>query len=119
MISFIYDIDKATRGKNILDIIFTNTCSRGNDAVGSDELSDHDVIINHTDLTTPAKADKADDDSVEIQRLDTRKMNVNKSKILLSNTNWHQELSNMKAHDQKERLIKLLTEKMKEAGATI
>ena len=43
----------------------------------------------------------------------------NKCKILLSNINWHQELSNMKAHDQKERLIKLLTENMKEAGATI
>ena len=112
-------VDKATRGKNILDIIFTNTCSRGIDVVGANELSDHNVIINHTDLTAPAKADKAVDDSPEIKRLDTRKMNINKCKILLSNTNWHQELSNMKAHDQKERLIKLLTEKMKEAGATI
>ena len=111
-------VDKAVRGKNILDIIFTKTCSRGINVVEANELSDNNVIINHTDLTAPAKEYKADDDSPEIKRLDTRKMNINKCKILLANTNWHQELSNMKAHDQKERLIQLLTEKMKEAGAT-
>ena len=31
-------VDKATRGKNILDIIFTNSRSRGIDVVGANEL---------------------------------------------------------------------------------
>ena len=110
-------VDKATRGKNILDIIFTNSRSRGIDVVGANELPDHNVIINHTDLTAPAIADKADDDSPEIKILDTREMNVNKCKIMLANTNWHQELRNMKTHEQTARYIPVLTEKMTKAGA--
>ena len=36
---------------------------------------------------------------------------------MLANTNWHQELSNMKAHEQTARYIPVLTEKMTKAGA--
>ena len=44
-------------------------------------------------------------------------MNVNKCKIMLANTNWHQELRNMKAHEQTARYIPVLTEKMTKARA--
>ena len=114
---FVQILDQATRGKNILDIIFTNSSSRGIDAVGANDLPDNNVTINHTDLTAPAIADKADDDSPEIKILDTRKMNVNKCKIMLANTNWHQELRNMKTHEQTAHYIPVLTEKMTKAGA--
>ena len=111
-------VDQATRGKNILDLIFTDTNGGGIDVIGANELSDHNVIINHTDLTAPPKADTAAEDSPEIRRLDTRKMDTSKAKTLLAKINWQHELSNMKAHEQKERLIQVLTEKMKEAGAS-
>ena len=114
---FVQILDEATRGKNILDIIFTNSSSRGIDAVGANDLPDNNVTINHTDLTAPAIADKADDASPEIKILDTRKMNVNKCKIMLANTNWHQELRNMKTHEQTAHYIPVLTEKMTKAGA--
>ena len=36
---------------------------------------------------------------------------------MLANTNWHQELRNMKTHEQTARYIPVLTEKMTKAGA--
>ena len=112
-------VDKATRGNNILDLIFTDVSCSGIQVTTVPALSDHNVITTNTDMMAPTKIKEVNDDSPEIKRLDTRQMDIGKARAGLANINWMLEFESKMAHEQKKHMIQLITATMKDAGARV
>ena len=107
-------IDKPTRDKNTLDLIFTNEMELfSNCEISKSGLSDHNFI----ECTTTIKTDKTKDENSNQKNSGLRELNFFSNKIKwdeiineITNINWKEVLKDKNTHECTETLNKIINE---------
>ena len=112
-------VTKPTRGNNLLDLIFTDMKHSDVDVTPVPELSDHSLVQCTLNMAPPHSKKDSPDNRPEIQRMNTKNMDIGAAKRILAEVDWEKEFSDKRVYNQKNHMIDKIAEVMKGAGATV